>query len=74
MTDLQKDLVLHLLQQGNWQDAVVACCEETGADIETARLVVQQLANEHRLNPTRNWWWIAGTLATLSLATAYLIF
>ncbi|WP_145092972.1 hypothetical protein [Rosistilla carotiformis] len=73
MTDSQKDLVLHLLHQGNWHDAVVACCEETGADVETARAVVRQLANEHRLNPTRKWWLIGFTMLMMSVVTAYVL-
>ncbi|QDV11871.1 hypothetical protein CA51_17470 [Rosistilla oblonga] len=73
MTDSQKDLVLHLLQQGNWHDAVVACCEETGADVETARAAVRQLASEHRLTQPRNWWLIAVTMLMTSVLAVYVL-
>ncbi|MEZ6091325.1 MAG: hypothetical protein R3C05_25575 [Pirellulaceae bacterium] len=69
MTDSQKDLLIHLLQQGDWTDAVVAYCEETGADVETATHVVRQLAEQNAIRPARRWWLLGLTLVATLLVT-----
>lgn len=73
MTDSQMDLVLHLLQQGDWSDAVAAYREETGADEESARNVVRQLAKQHQINPSRNWWLVGISMfaSIIVLATVW---
>jgi hypothetical protein len=56
MTDSQRDLVLHLLRAGDWPDAIVAYMDETGADEETAREAVGQLARDHQLRRSYTGW------------------
>ena len=74
MTDSQKDLVLHLLRQGDWSDALEAYCEETGDDLETARSVVKALAKEHQIDVYRNWKIVAiSVFLTVALSISSLI-
>ena len=68
MTDSQRDLVLHLLHQGDWSDAIAAYCEETGDDRDTARVVVAQLAKEYQIDVFRKWKLVA--VATLLIIAA----
>jgi hypothetical protein len=48
MTETQQDLVLHLLREGDWQDAILAYAEEAGVSHEEATEAVEALAaSEH---------------------------
>lgn len=75
MTESQRDLVLHLLGEGDWQDAVKAYAEEMGVSPEEADDAVKQLAIVHAIAPPRGrrWIMIAAIASMLSLVAGWAI-
>lgn len=74
MTETQQDLVLHLLREGEWHDAVMAYAEEAGVTTDEATEAVKALAshqNIHRRSST--WLMLAAVASMLSLAAGWAI-
>lgn len=75
MTETQRDLVLHLLKEGDWQEAMIAYSEETGASPEEARDAVTRLAEQCNLkNSSRRRMWVFAAMASAIGLVAGLLF
>lgn len=74
MTELQRDLVLHLLREGDWHDAVIAYAEEAGITASEAEQAVEQLAAHHQIR-RRSYRWLtfAAVASAASLAALWLV-
>lgn len=74
MTETQRDLVLHLLREGDWHDAIMAYAEEVGVTQGEAAEAVEALAaqlNIHRHSVS--WLAIAAVASMLSLIAGWMI-
>lgn len=74
MTETQQDLVLHLLREGEWRDAVMAYAEETGVTTDEANEAVKALAVGQNIQRSGSrWLMIAAIASMLSLAAGWVI-
>lgn len=74
MTEIQRDLVLHLLRQGDWREAVDAYAEEAGVTRREAEDGVAQLAETHGVRRrSYGWLTLAAVASAASLALLWLI-
>jgi hypothetical protein len=74
MTEIQQDLVLHLLREGDWYDATIAYAEEAGISHHEASEAVKQLAAEQNIHRySFRWLALAAVASLLSLAAGWII-
>jgi hypothetical protein len=74
MTEIQQDLVLHLLREGDWHEATVAYAEETGVPFDEAVDAVRQLAADQNISRQSFKWLVAAAIASmLSLFAGWVI-
>ena len=74
MTEIQRDLVLHLLRQGDWQDATIAYAEEAGITPREAAEAVRQLAASHDIHRHSAWWMAMAAVASFVSLVAGWVF
>ncbi len=72
MTSVQKDLLMHLLQQGAWAEAVAFYQEETGADAATAGDAVRRMAARAGLRRMR-WGFLPISLIAIAVCCAAVV-
>ena len=54
----QQAVILHLLREGQWHQAVLLYREETGVPKRLAAREVERIAEQHQIRPARPWlWW-----------------
>ncbi len=74
MTEIQRDLVLHLLREGNWQEAIIAYAEEAGVTQFEATEAVQLLAASNNIQKKSfRWLTLAAFASFVSLAAGWII-
>ena len=74
MTETQRDLVLHLLREGDWHDAVMAYAEEVGVTHNEATQAVEALAAQQNIHRhSVRWLALAALASMLSLAAGWMI-
>jgi hypothetical protein len=61
-----KEVILHLLKEGEWNQAILLYREETGVPRRQAIREVQHLAHLHHLNPATPWLWKRTTKTSTS--------
>ena len=74
MTDIQQDIVLHLLREGSWREAVQYYAEEHGVPPAEAADFIQTLAKHNNI-PVQSVYWIAitGLASLLAMLTGWVI-
>lgn len=70
MTETQRDLVIHLLREGDWQEAVLAYAEEAGVTNREASEAVEALAASHHIERHSFSWLAVAAIASLLLLLA----
>lgn len=74
MTEIQQDLVLHLLREGDWQEATIAYAEEAGISHQEASDAVQQLAAQQNIHRSSlGWVTLAAVASVLSLLAGWVL-
>lgn len=54
----QHAIIVHLLREGQWQQAVMLYREEMGVPRRIATKEIERLAEQHHIRPPRLWsWW-----------------
>lgn len=66
MTEIQQDLVLHLLREGDWHEATIAYAEEAGISHQEASEAVQQLAAQQNIQRKSLGWFTLAALASVA--------
>lgn len=61
-----KEVILHLLKEGEWNQAILLYREETGVPRRQAIREVQHLAHLHHLQPATPWLWKRTERASVS--------
>lgn len=61
-----KEVILHLLKEGEWSQAILLYREETGVPRRQAIREVQHLAHLHHLQPATPWLWKRTTKTSVS--------
>lgn len=74
MTETQRDLVLHLLSEGDWQEAITAYAEEAGVSHDDAKVAVARLADQCNLrnHGSRRVWFFAAMASAIGLVVSLL--
>ena len=52
----QQAIIVHLLREGEWHQAVLLYREETGAPRHLATREVERIAQQHNIKPNGTWW------------------
>lgn len=74
MTEIQQDLVLHLLREGDWHEATVAYAEEAGISHQEAADAVQLLAAQQNIHrQSIGWLTVVAVASALSLLAGWVI-
>lgn len=74
MTEVQRDLVLHLLREGDWQEAIIAYAEEAGVTQFEATEAVHALAASNNIRKkSLGWFTLAAFASFVSLAAGWII-
>ena len=74
MTETQRDLVLHLLREGDWHDAVIAYAEEVGVSHGEAVEAVESLAAQQNIHRhSMRWLALAAVASMVSLAAGWMV-
>lgn len=66
MTEIQQDLVLHLLREGDWHEATIAYAEEAGISHQEASDAVQQLAAQQNIRRNSIGWLTFAAVASVA--------
>lgn len=74
MTDIQQDIVLHLLREGSWREAIHYYSEEQGVPPAEASDAIQTLAQKNDI-PMQSFFWfaIAGVTSLLAMLAGWIV-